>query len=65
MFDFEFNVEKFLSLVEENTVLWDRSLDIYKNKTLTYEAWKEIAAKMKDDFDNLNQKDKDDLSKFV
>lgn len=36
------SVELFISLIEERPNMWDKSLDIYKNKVSTQNSWKEI-----------------------
>ncbi|CAH2088918.1 unnamed protein product [Euphydryas editha] len=45
--------ELLITLVEGRPVLWDKTLDIYKDKRLTYEAWREIFTILNKDFDEM------------
>lgn len=50
--------ELLISLVEELPVLWDKTIDDYKDKIKTQNAWKEICSILKDGFDLLSDKEK-------
>lgn len=65
MSDLDIDVELLISMVEQRSVLWDRTLDIYKDKNLTLSAWKEICATVKEDFESLNEYEKIELVKSV
>lgn len=64
MQDFEFNIEQFIALMEEKPVLWDRHSENYKNRNLTMVAWKEICAAVRDDYESMDETNKNELSKF-
>lgn len=48
-----------ISLVEAKIcTLWDKSLDVYKDKTLKELAWKEVCSILNEDFPVLEQKER-------
>ncbi|CAH2006365.1 unnamed protein product [Acanthoscelides obtectus] len=57
--------EVLITLVQERPVLWDKTVDEYKDKRLTLESWKEVCRQMKEDFDSLPDKDRNDIGKMV
>lgn len=52
------DVEFLISLVESRPVLWDKSLEIYKDRNATKNAWHEILLVVKPDFEDLEEKEK-------
>jgi len=58
------NLELLITMIEERPVIWDKTLDIYKDRNLTRNAWKEICLAFVEDFDDKSEKYKDDISKF-
>jgi len=50
-------------MIEERPVIWDKTLNIYKDINLTRNAWKEIYLAFVEDFDDKSEKYKDDISK--
>ncbi|KAL1509968.1 hypothetical protein ABEB36_004631 [Hypothenemus hampei] len=59
------DIENLISLVEQRPVLWDRSLESYKDKYQNREAWKGIFCMLNDDFENLNELEKNEYGKSV
>lgn len=52
------DVDYLISLVEARPVLWDKSKDDYKEKTLKTEAWKEVCLSIIPSFDDKDKKEK-------
>jgi hypothetical protein len=51
--DFEFDVDLLISLLEARPVLCDKTVDIYKDRTETKKAWREVCIYLQDDFEAL------------
>lgn len=60
-----FDKETFISLVEERDVLWDKTLESYKDKRKTLQAWREICIIINDDFESLSDVEKNKYGKYV
>lgn len=58
------DMDLLISLVRERPVVWDKTLEEFKYKNITNEAWKDICVKLYSDFDSLNDKDKDIFGKI-
>jgi len=58
------DTELLISLIEERPVIWDKTLDSYKNKNLKESAWKEICIILNRDFKEMEQKQRQDFGKF-
>ena len=61
----DINTEMLLSLVEARPALWDKTLDIYKDKTLKESAWREILTIFNEDFPALDQKEIQNFGKSL
>lgn len=57
------DMDVLISMVENRPALWDKTLESYKNKQTTFAAWKEICMALKDDFESLSDKEKNDFGK--
>jgi len=44
----DIDIEMLISLVENKPVLWDKTLESYKNKQLNFTTWKEICKTIHD-----------------
>ena len=51
--DFEFDVDLLISLLEARPVLWDKTVDIYKDRTERKKAWREVCIRLQEDFEAL------------
>lgn len=58
-------LEVLIPLVEQRAVLWDKTLDIYKDKGLKLAAWREICCVFEPNFDKLEEKERKDFGKFL
>lgn len=63
MDNFEINIELLIMHVESRPVLWDKTLDIYKDRNQTKKAWKEVCKKLKINFEELSDTEKNSFSK--
>ena len=50
--------EFLISLVEARPVLWDKTLDINKDRNATRNAWRQILLEIKPDFNELEDTEK-------
>ncbi|XP_061715561.1 uncharacterized protein LOC133523832 [Cydia pomonella] len=57
--------ELLISLVEERPVLWDKTLDKYKDKTASTAGWREICVILNQNFEVMEQKQRQEFGKFV
>ncbi|KAJ0172081.1 hypothetical protein K1T71_012054 [Dendrolimus kikuchii] len=53
-----FDYETFISLVDDREVLWDKNVDIYKDKRKSLKAWFEICHIMNENFPELPDREK-------
>lgn len=53
-----------ISLVEARPVLWDKSLDTFKDRNATREAWKQVCCELKNDFEEMESKEKNAFGKY-
>lgn len=58
------DVEFLISLVESRPVLWDKTLESYKDRNVTKNAWREILLEVKPDFEELEDKEKNTFGKL-
>ncbi|XP_072945169.1 uncharacterized protein [Epargyreus clarus] len=54
--EFSIDNELLISLVEQRPVLWDKTMDLYKNRAATRQAWKEIMMTLNPDFETKKEK---------
>lgn len=59
------NVENLISLVQNRPVLWDKTLEIYKDKNLRTAGWREICIILNEDFEEMEEKNRQDYGKFI
>jgi hypothetical protein len=50
------DAESLVSFIEERPALWERTLEIYKDKNLSLEAWREICKIVHPDFESLDER---------
>jgi len=50
------STELFISLIEERPNLWDKSLNMYKNKVATQNSWRDILINIYPDFATWEEK---------
>ena len=65
MDNFEINIELLITHVQSRPVLWDKTLDIYKDRNQTKKAWKEVCKKLKSNFEELSDTEKNSFSNEV
>ncbi|CAH2011653.1 unnamed protein product [Acanthoscelides obtectus] len=59
------NTELLISLVEARPALWDKTLDTYKDKNLKSSAWREICSLLKENFEDMEQKERQAFGKLI
>lgn len=50
--------EILIDLVESKPVLWDKTMDIYKDRIEKRNAWRDVCLALKPDFDDMVDKEK-------
>lgn len=63
-FDKIIDREVLISTVEERPVLWDKFLDIYKDKSAKTAAWREICLILNENFEEMEQKERQIFGKY-
>ena len=58
------DAEVLISLVEPKPVLWDKTLDIYKDRIATRKAWEEVCLALKPDFESISDTEKNAFGKY-
>ncbi|XP_018311577.1 uncharacterized protein [Mycetomoellerius zeteki] len=61
----EINTELLISLIEERPAIWDKTLNIYKDKNIKESAWREICVILKEGFEEKEQKERQEFGKLV
>lgn len=59
-----YDVEHLIALVHKRPVLWNKTLDTYKDKLLTKQAWHEICCELDAVFDLKTEEERHDYGKF-
>ncbi|XP_014261981.1 uncharacterized protein LOC106674054 [Cimex lectularius] len=54
-----------ISLVEARPVLWDKTLNSFKDRNLTQDAWREVCCALRNDFEDMEDKEKNAFGKEV
>ncbi|KAJ8720769.1 hypothetical protein PYW08_006542 [Mythimna loreyi] len=57
--------DQLITLVQDRGVLWDKTLNDYKNKQLKIAAWREVCCILIPNFDNLDEKERQSCGKLV
>lgn len=52
-----------ISLVEARPVLWDKTLDSFKDRNQTRDAWREVCCALKNNFEDMEDKEKNAFGK--
>ncbi|CAF4844844.1 unnamed protein product [Pieris macdunnoughi] len=63
--DSSIDSEKIISLVEQKPVLWDKTLELYKNRVSTRAAWKEIMIVIDPTFEKKEEKTRQAFVKLI
>ena len=58
------DAEVLISLVEAKPVLWDKTLEIYKDRNATRKAWEEVCLALNPDFENNGDGEKNAFGKY-
>ncbi|XP_063223111.1 uncharacterized protein LOC134531343 [Bacillus rossius redtenbacheri] len=65
MSDLDIDVDKLICLVHERPVLWDKTMEIYKDRNLTREAWRQVCVEFVGDFDSKTPSEKKSIGKLI
>ncbi|CAH2001407.1 unnamed protein product [Acanthoscelides obtectus] len=57
--------ELLIHCVQTRPVLWDKTLESFKDRNVTRNAWHEVCLELLKDFDNLEDSKKNDFVKWV
>ena len=56
--------ELLIHLVQESPVLWDKTLETFKDRIATRNAWYEVCLHLRNDFDKLEDSKKNSFGKY-
>lgn len=59
------DVELLISLIENRPVIWDKTLETYKDKNMRSAAWREVCNALKEDFEGMEEYKRQDYGKFL
>ena len=54
----DIDTDVLISSVKVRPVLWDKTLDIYKDRNANRRAWREVCLEVNQDFEELEDKEK-------
>lgn len=57
--------ELLISLVQQKPVLWDKTLELYKNRVATQAAWKEIMVIIDPNFETKEEKTRQAIGMYL
>jgi len=58
------DAEVLISLTEARPVLWDKTLDAFKDRIATRNAWREVCLELKPDFEEFEDSAKNAFGKY-
>ncbi|CAH1979196.1 unnamed protein product [Acanthoscelides obtectus] len=61
----DINQEVLITLVQERPVIWDKTIEGYKNKRLKFDCWKEIFVQLNPAFEDLSGEEKNTFGQHV
>ena len=56
--------ELLIHLIQERPMLWDKTSEVFKDRIVTRNAWHEVCQHLKDDFDQLEDSEKNNFGKY-
>lgn len=60
----EVDLEILISLVQEHPVLWDKTLEDYKDRIKTRNAWIEIFKQLNEGFEEMEDKERNEYGEY-
>lgn len=57
--------ELLITLIEIRPILWDKTLENYKDNNMRTAAWREVCIALKEDFQELEEKERQSYGKFL
>ncbi|XP_041982551.1 uncharacterized protein LOC121735704 [Aricia agestis] len=63
--EYSIDNELLISLVEQKPVLWDKTMELYKNRVATQAAWKEILVMIVPNLETKEEKTRQALAKLI
>lgn len=60
----EVDIEHLIILVQERPVLWDKTIEEYKDRVKSRNAWIDIFKELNSDFQELGDKEKNEYGKY-
>lgn len=59
------DLEILITLIENRPILWDKTLENYKENNLRTAAWREVCIVLREDFKELEEKERQSYGKFL
>lgn len=57
------DLELLITLVQQHPVIWDKTIDGYKDRILTRNAWIEVCRQLNDTFEDMESNEKNNYGK--
>lgn len=58
------DVELLISLVENRPIIWDNTIENYRERNIRAAAWREVAVSLNDEFDHMDEVDRQAYGNF-
>lgn len=65
MVNFKYDVITFIKLIESRPIIWDKTLEESKSKTVRERHWKEICSCLDKNYAEMNKHEKETISTYL
>lgn len=62
---FKYDIYSLIDVIESKVCLWDKTKDVSKDKILRKNAWHDVCVFLEPDFEDMDQKTKEEISKYT
>lgn len=62
---FKYDIYSLIEIIESKECLWDKTKEVSKDKVLRRNAWRDVCAFLEQNFEDMDQKNKDEISKYM
>lgn len=59
------DLELLITLIESEPIIWDKTLENYKDTNLRTAAWREVCTVLREDFQEMEEKERQSYGKFL
>ncbi|CAB3254182.1 unnamed protein product [Arctia plantaginis] len=62
---FKYDIYTLIEVIESKECLWDKTKEVSKDKILRRNAWRDVCAFLEPNFEDMDQKNKDEITSAV